>query len=134
MELDDLGIDSDSICKDEQCVFEYLNQLEGIEQDAKSAVDNEIDKRIEKKEAILHSKEKLVSCKESLWSETQIAEENETIENLRSSINSLKTLKVDHGSVPKKHMINRCKKNIIKRQETKAKKMRKWSETRNGSD
>ena len=91
-----------------------MKQIEEIEQKAKTAVENEINNRIEKKQGIRHSRERLVSCKESFWSDTQISEENENIENLRSSIDSLKKLKEEHGSVSKKHMINRCKKNIIK--------------------
>lgn len=122
-ELDDLGIDSDSICKDEQCVFDYLKQIEEIEQEANTAVENEINNRIEKKQGILHSKERLVSCKESFWSDTQILEENENIENLRSSIDSLKKLKEEHGSISKKHMINRCNKNIIKDRRLKLRRL-----------
>ena len=42
-ELDVLGIDSDSLCKDEQCVFGYLEQLKEIEEEATCVVAQEID-------------------------------------------------------------------------------------------
>ena len=100
-ELDALGIDSDSLCKDKQCVFGYLEQLEDIENEANSKVAEKIDKQIEKKESLLSSKKRLLSSKDGLWSKPQIEEERESVKDLNNVINSLKTLKDEKESVSK---------------------------------
>ena len=122
-EVDALGIDSDSLCQDKQCVFGYLDHLEEIEKEAASAVAQEIDKRIEKKENLLYSKKKLLNSKEGLWSRTQIEEESENIEDLKNVVDSLKKLKEEEESVPKKRMLNRCKKYIIRDRRLKLRKL-----------
>ena len=122
-ELDSLGIDSDSICQDQQNVFDYLDQLDEIEKEAQSAVDEELSRRISKKEKIIGKKETLVSSKQNIWSDTQLQEAMEDINELKSVVKSLQSLKMGEETTRRKTMLNRTRKNLIKDRRLKLRRL-----------
>jgi hypothetical protein len=106
-ELDSLGIDSDSICHDEQSVFDYIRELVQIEKESESIVDEELKQRIHKKEEVIE-KEILLRSKQNIWSDMQVKEVTEDIQELKTALESLKSLKVEEETPRKKSMLSRC--------------------------
>ena len=121
-ELDSLGIDSDSICHDEQSVFDYIRELVQIEKESESIVDEELKQRIHKKEEVIE-KEILLRSKQNIWSDMQVKEVTEDIQELKTALESLKSLKVEEETPRKKSMLSRCRKNLIRDRRLKLRRL-----------
>ena len=121
--LDSLGIDSDSICQDQQNVFDYLHQLGEMEKEAESAVDEELNRRIHKKEELIEKKETLLCSKQNIWSDIQVEEARDDIHELKSAVEFLQSLKMEKETPRKKMMLKRCRKNLIKDRRLKLRRL-----------
>ena len=103
-ELDDLGIDSDNICKLTNSVVSIIQERIN----AKLAAEDMVSLRLKKQLAKLHeeidSKEKQYILKQSRWSEVQLDELHESIDDLKARIESLKSLMRNETKIDKKKL------------------------------
>lgn len=122
-EIESLGIDPDSLCKDEKDVFGLINLNDEIEDEANKTVIDNLQNLIDKKKEDLSQQKRLLQEKENLWQQHQVDDMKEVIEETEATINNHVVLKeVRHG--PKwARKVNRCKKKIIRERRLKLRKL-----------
>ncbi len=78
---------------------------------------------MKKKEEIIKTKEKQLASKEVIWSISQVAEEKGDIEDLKSAVQSLKSIKEEDEAPSKRSMLRRCQASLIREKRLKLRKL-----------
>ena len=103
-ELDDLGIDSDNICKLTNSVVSIIHERINAKLAAEDMVSLRLKKQLEQLHEEIDSKEKQYILKQSRWSEVQLDELHESIDDLKAKIESLKSLMRNETKIDKKKL------------------------------
>ena len=122
-EFDNLGFDSDNMCKDKTEVFGFIEKMEEIETEAKTIVEENIKKNLEKKESLVASKIAIVASKQDVWEVKQLEGMKDEIASLEDEVASLQELIDQQNSKRKERMIHRCKTNLIQDRRLKMRKL-----------
>ena len=123
-EIDALGIDSDSIARDRNMVFGFINSVTNVEKEAEQVLFETLNRKIERiKNDIKKYKTKL-SEKSNLWKEYQLEDLKEKIADLSEKLLDVELLKTkDESKIDSlKLRIKRIKNNIIHERRLKLRK------------
>ena len=123
-EIDALGIDSDSIVRDRNVVFGFINSVANVEKEAEQVLFETLNRKIQRiKNDIKKYKTKL-SEKSNLWKEYQLEDLKEKIADLSEKLVDVELLKIkDESKIDSlKLCIKRIKNNIIHERRLKLRK------------
>lgn len=124
-EIDMLGMNSDTVLKDRQTIDNFFDKCDELKNEAKKVVKNKlIHQKVQAQELML-KKQRLLLAKKKLWSELQINQQTECIEDLQSKTTALNDLINEETSQQKKlsSMVSHTLNRIIEVQRLKLRKL-----------
>ena len=124
-EIDMLGINSDTVLKDRETINNFFEKCEQLKDEAKKVVKNKlICQRVQAQELML-KKQRLLLAKQKLWSELQVNQQTECIEDLQRKIAALDDLINEETSQQRKlsSMVSRTLSKIIEVERLKLRKL-----------
>ena len=123
-EVDALGIDSDAIVKDKNMVFEYINSMSVVEEEAEKILIETLNRKYERMNGEIKRHKRQLIEKSNFWKEYQLEEIKEKIDNLNKELFNIDLLKrKDKSKLDSfKQRIRRIKNNIIQERRMKLRK------------
>eukprot|EP00795_Rhopilema_esculentum_P006525 gene6525-11989_t len=120
-DLDELGIDSDSITSDRKAVFGYSELYGDATKEAETIINNSLHKRLKKCSSELKQKINLLTTKIVIWSKAQTDEFSEEIDGLNSRKQDLESMIAndEKQKLVLAGMLKRARANIVKERRLK---------------
>ena len=124
-EIDMLGMDSDEVLEDRETIENFFAKCEQLKGEAKKVVKSKLMRKKLHAQELISKKQYLLSAKQKLWSELQVNQEMECIEDLQRKIAALDGLINEEPSQQRRlpSMLSRTLNKIIKIERLKLRKL-----------